>query len=411
MKKSKPESIKAASLRKNAEGQLQKQKGESLKDLSVQNVQSLVHELQVHQIELEMQNEELRSAQVLLEEARSKYSDLYEFAPVGYFTLDKKGLILDANLKCATLLGTGKSALLRTPFLRYVSRDEQDKYYFYRKNIFETKPQQSCELKMQKKDGAIFYVQLECMPVQGNKDTDIQLRIIMNEVTERRKMEETMKKLVHHDALTGLPNRTLFADHLNLSLSQASRSGNMAAVFYLDLDNFKTINDSLGHSIGDQLLKAAAKRLQSCLRESDTVARLGGDEFVILLPVITHADQTVVTVTKIISAFQELFEIGDHKLQVTVSVGISFYPQDGKDADTLLKNADIAMYKSKELGKGSYRFYNPAMNSKYVKSRKLESRLHKGIKSKQSLNINPSFPCKPANSRCFKHRNNRQTKS
>jgi len=411
MKRSKPELIKATSLRKKAEGQLRKQKGKSLKDLSVQNVQSLVHELQVHQIELEMQNEELRNAQVLLEEARSKYSDLYEFAPVGYFTLDKMGLILDANLKGATLLGLEKSALRRTLFSRFVSRDEQDKYYFCRKNIFETRTQQTCELKMHKKDGAIFYAQLECMPVQVNKDSDIQLRIVMNEVTERRKMEETIKNLAHHDALTGLPNRTLFADHLNLSLSQASRSGNMAAVLYLDLDNFKTINDSMGHSTGDQLLKAAANRLQSCLRESDTVARLGGDEFVILLPVITHADQTVVTVTKIISAFQKLFEIGDHKLQVTVSAGTSFYPLDGKDADTLLKNADIAMYKAKALGKDSYQFYNSAMNSKYVKSRKLEFRLHKGIKSKQSLNINPSLPSKPANSRCFRHRNNRQTKS
>jgi len=411
MKKSQPASGKTVRLRKQAEETLLKQKGKSLKNLSVPDTQSLVHELQVHQIELELQNEELRNAQFLLEEARSKYFDLYEFAPVGYFTLDKKGLILDANLKGANLLGLEKSILRRTPFSRFVSRDEQDKYYFSRKNILETMTQQTCELKMQKKGGAIFYAQLECIPVQGNKDNDIQLRIVMNEVTERKKMEETIKKLAHHDALTGLPNRTLFADHLNLSLSQASRSGNMAAVLYLDLDNFKTINDSLGHSTGDQLLKAAANRLQSCLRESDTVARLGGDEFVILLPVINHADQAVVTVTKIVSAFQELFEIGDHKLQVTVSAGISFYPQDGKDADTLLKNADIVMYKAKALGKDSYRFYNSAMSSKYVKSRKPEFRLHKSIKSKQDINIDPSSPRRAASSRCVRHRNDKQTKS
>jgi diguanylate cyclase (GGDEF)-like protein/PAS domain S-box-containing protein len=404
MKKSKPASLKPTSLRKKAEGQLRKQKEKSLKDLSVLNVQSLVHELQVHQIELEMQNEELRSAQVLLEEARSKYSDLYEFAPVGYFTLDKKGLILDANLKGANLLGTGKSTLTRTSFSKFVSRDEQDKYYFCHKNILETKTQRTCELKMQKKDGAIFDAQLECMPVRDNKDNDIRLRIVMSDITEKRRLEETIKKMAYHDMLTGLPNRMLFADHLNLALSQASRSGHMVAVLYLDLDNFKTINDSLGHSTGDKLLKAAANRLQSCLRESDTVARLGGDEFVILLPVITHADQTFVTVTKIISAFQELFLIGDHKLQVTVSAGISFYPLDSKDSDTLLKNADIAMYKAKGLGKNSYRFYNSAINSEYVKSRKPEVLLHKSIKSKQSININPSSPRKV-------YRNDRHTKS
>ena len=174
----------------------------------------------------------------------------------------------------------------------------------------------------------------------------------------------------------------LFADHLNLALSQASRSGNKVAVFYMDLDNFKTINDSLGHAVGDQLLKAAANRLQSCLRESDTVARLGGDEYVILLPIITHEDDVVVTVTKIISAFQELFLIDNHKLHVTVSVGISLYPPDGKDVDTLLKNADAAMYKAKERGKNGYQFYSAALNSKYVNSMKQGSRLRKDIKTK-----------------------------
>jgi len=380
MKKSKPK--KTASLRKKAEEQLRKQKGKSLKSLSALDTRSLVHELQVHQIELEMQNEELRNAQILLEESRSKYSDLYEFAPVGYFTLDKNGLVLDTNLKGASLLGREKSTLIRKPFSRFVNRDDQDKYYFLRNNILKQMTQQTCELRLQKKDGAIFHVQLECMPVQDNKDNDIRLRIVMSDITERKRMEETIKNLAYHDVLTGLPNRMLFADHLNLALSQASRSGNIVAVLYMDLDNFKTINDSLGHSVGDQLLKAAANRLQSCLRESDTVARLGGDEYVILLPITTHEEDVVVTVTKIISAFQESFFIDEHKLHVTVSAGISLYPLDGKDVDTLLKNADAAMYKAKEKGKNSFQFYNTAINSKYVNSMKPGSRLRKSIKSK-----------------------------
>lgn len=367
MKKSKPE--KTGSLRKKAEKQLRKQKGTSLKTLSAQDGQRLVHELQVHQIELEMQNEELRNTQILLEESRSKYSDLYEFAPVGYFTLDKNGLILDTNLKGANLLGREKSTLIRKPFSRFVNRYDQDKYYFFHKNIFETMTQQTCELRLQKKDGAIFHAQLECLPVKENKDKDhdIRLRIAISDITERKRMEETIKNMAYHDVLTDLPNRALFADHLNLAISQSARSGNLAAVLYLDLDNFKTINDSLGHSIGDQLLKAAANRLKSCLRKSDTVARLGGDEYVILLPSTAHAKDVVVTVTKIISAFQEPFFINEHKLHVTVSAGISLYPFDGKDDETLLKNADAAMYKAKEQGKNSFQFYNTAMNSKYVK--------------------------------------------
>ncbi len=382
MKKSKPESKKTAGFRKKAEKQLRKQKGTSLKILSAQNAQSLVHELEVHQIELEMQNEELRNAQVLLEESRSKYSDLYEFAPVGYFTLDKNGLILDTNLKGANLFGREKSTLIGKPFSKFVNRDDQDKYYFFRNNILKQMTQQTCELRLQKKDGAIFHVQLECMPVQDNKDNDIRLRLVMSDITERKRLEETIKNLAYHDVLTDLPNRSLFADHLNLALSQASRSSNIVAVLYLDLDNFKTINDSLGHSVGDQLLKAAANRLQSCLRESDTVARLGGDEYVILLPIAAHMEDVVVTVTKIISVFQKLFLIKANKLHVTVSAGISLYPLDGNDADTLLKNADAAMYKAKEKGKNSFQFYNAAMNSKYVNSMKPGSRLRKSIKSK-----------------------------
>ena len=382
MKKKTPKSIKTTSLRKQAEEKLRKQKGKSLKNLSVQDAQNLVHELQVHQIELEMQNEELRNAQILIEESRSKYSDLYEFAPVGYFTLDNNGLILETNLTGANLLGRVKSALIRKPFSRFVNRDDQDKYYFCRNNILETMTQRTCEFRLQKKDGAIFYAQLECLPVQDNKDNDMQLRIVMSDITEHKKMEDAIKHYAYHDVLTGLPNRILFADHLNLAISQASRSGNLVAVLYLDLDNFKTINDSLGHSVGDQLLKAASHRLKTCLRESDTVARMGGDEYVILLPVTTHEEDVVVTVTKIISAFQELFLIDAHKLNVTVSVGISLYPLDGKDVDTLLKKADTAMYKAKERGKNSYQFYNTAMNSKYVNSMKPGTRLRKDIESK-----------------------------
>lgn len=329
-----------------------------------------------------MQNEELRNAQILLEESRSKYSDLFELAPVGYFTLDINGLIIEANLTGANLLGRVKSALISKPFSRFVNRDDQDKYYFCRKNILETMTHQTCELKLQKKDGTIFYAQMECLPVQDNKDNYIQLRIVITDITEHKKMEDAIKHYAYHDVLTGLPNRILFADHLKLALSQASRSGNMAAVLYLDLDNFKTINDSLGHSVGDQLLKAAANRLQSCLRESDTVARLGGDEYVILLPITTHEEDIVATVAKIISAFQKPFLIDDHKPHVTVSAGISLYPLDGNDVNTLLKKADAAMYKAKELGKNSYQFYNTAMNSKYVKGMKPGNRLRKDIKSK-----------------------------
>lgn len=202
-------------------------------------------------------------------------------------------------------------------------------------------------------------------------------------LTERKRAEETIRYLAYHDALTGLPNRTLFNDRLNLALEQAHRSREKLAVLFLDLDRFKLVNDTLGHAMGDRLLKEVAKRLISCLPKGNTVARLGGDEFTIILPKVTRLKDVVKSSKKILEGLKPSFNLEGQEAYITTSLGVSLYPSDGEDSETLLKNADTAMYKAKERGRNNYQFYTPAMNAKALKQLTLENRLHRAIEQEE----------------------------
>ncbi len=173
---------------------------------------------------------------------------------------------------------------------------------------------------------------------------------IFSDITERKEREERVRHLAHHDALTDLPNRALLNDRIAQAVSLAERNRTRVAVMFLDLDRFKTVNDSLGHSVGDKLLREVSSRLQSCMRASDTVSRLGGDEFVILMPNVTDPEDVAVTARKVLDAVAHPYSIDGHELVSTPSIGISVYPGDGADVDTLLRNADAAMYHAKETG-------------------------------------------------------------
>jgi len=199
------------------------------------------------------------------------------------------------------------------------------------------------------------------------------------DITERKRAEELVRNLAYHDALTGLPNRLLFQDRLALAVAQAHRHGKGLAVLFLDIDRFKVINDSLGHSVGDLLIREVAVRLRSCLREGDTVARLGGDEFTLLLPDVGQAVDAAKVAKKVLQLVRMPFEIDGRELFVTSSIGISLYPDDGKDAETLVKNADASMYRAKEQGRDHYQLYTPALNETALERLALESSLRKAL--------------------------------
>ncbi|MEO8035836.1 MAG: EAL domain-containing protein [Acidobacteriota bacterium] len=188
-----------------------------------------------------------------------------------------------------------------------------------------------------------------------------------------------IEHLAYHDAMTGLPNRPLFIDRLIVALAQAGRANYRLAVFFLDLDRFKNINDSLGHTAGDSLLKGVADRIRQCVREGDTVARFGGDEFTLLIPRIDNVEDAAKIAQKIIEMLKIPFFVNDRELFVTTSIGISIYPGDGLDPETLVRNADTAMYRAKDRGRDNYQLYTPAMNARALERLGLENQLRKAL--------------------------------
>lgn len=202
---------------------------------------------------------------------------------------------------------------------------------------------------------------------------------------KRQQAEATIRYQAFHDLLTGLPNRMLFNDRLPLALVQAARSGDMVAVMFLDLDRFKIINDTLGHAIGDQLLQAVAQRLAGCLRAGDTISRWGGDEFTLLLPQVACAEDAAKAAQRIIEALKPAFYLEGHELYISSSIGIALYPDDGHDTQTLLKNADAALYRVKEQGRNGFQIYTPAINSRASELLALENSLHHALERNQFI--------------------------
>src|SRR5580698_3990106 len=207
--------------------------------------------------------------------------------------------------------------------------------------------------------------------------------IVFRDVSEVRAMTRQMSHSAQHDFLTGLPNRMLVSDRLRQAIALAHRRSTKLALLFLDLDGFKHINDSLGHLIGDKLLKSIAARLVHCVRASDTVSRQGGDEFVVLLAEVKQSSDVAITAKKILAAVSEPHSIDQHDLHVTTSIGVSVYPDDGLDAETLIKNADTAMYQAKENGRQSYQFFKPAMNVRAVERQSIEENLRRALERQE----------------------------
>jgi diguanylate cyclase (GGDEF)-like protein/PAS domain S-box-containing protein len=199
------------------------------------------------------------------------------------------------------------------------------------------------------------------------------------DITERKRAEEQIKSLAYHDSLTGLPNRRLFQDRLSMAVAQSHRNSQRLAVLFLDLDRFKSVNDSLGHAAGDRLIQDVAERLRTCLREGDTVARLGGDEFTLLLPGVAQVVDAARVAEKVLDALRVPFLIDERELLATASIGISLYPEDGRDADTLVKNADAAMYRAKQQGRDNYQLCAPALNATALERLALEGSLRHAV--------------------------------
>ena len=215
-----------------------------------------------------------------------------------------------------------------------------------------------------RRDGVECPIEDSAAPIHDRRGQVTGAVLVFRDVSVARAASLQLSHLAAHDLLTDLPNRMLLNDRLSQAIASARRQRHRLAVLFLDLDRFKQINDTLGHEIGDGLLRSVAQRLVESVRRSDTVSRQGGDEFVLLLSRVDEAEDAAASVQKVIKALAAPLDVDGHRLHVTASIGLSMYPDDGQDADTLIRNADIAMYRAKERGRNAYQFYTPDMNAR-----------------------------------------------
>jgi len=243
-----------------------------------------------------------------------------------------------------------------------------------------------------RRDGFETPIEDSVAPIHDREGKVTGAVIVFRDVSAARAMVAEMTHSAEHDFLTGLPNRMLLNDRVNQAIVLAPRHHKKVAVLFLDLDGFKHINDSLGHPIGDKLLQSIAKRLVGCVRNSDTVSRQGGDEFVVLLSELGQQEDAAISALRILEAVSAAHSIDQHDLHVTTSIGVSVYPDDGLDAETLIKNADTAMYQAKENGRQSYQFFKPAMNVRAVERQSIEESLRRALEREEfTLHYQPKI--------------------
>jgi diguanylate cyclase (GGDEF)-like protein/PAS domain S-box-containing protein len=245
------------------------------------------------------------------------------------------------------------------------------------------------EVEFIRADGSRFTAVNNCVAIRDDAGQVIHFDGVISDITERKRAEEEVHRLAHYDPLTGLPNRSLLNDRIDQALRLSERRGAPLTIMFMDLDRFKTINDSLGHGIGDQLLKAVAERLATEVRDYDTISRLGGDEFILVIPE-TDADVAAAKASAILEAFKPPFDIEGHELTITPSIGIAVYPDDAGDTETLIRHADAAMYHAKEMGRFTFRFFTPELNARAYERLTLESQLRGALDNGElSLDFQP----------------------
>ena len=275
---------------------------------------------------------------------------------------DSAANIVAANPAFTRITGYAEDELIgRNPRLLHSGRQTREFYQSFWRILLEEDSWQG-EIWNCRKNGEEYAAWLSISAMRDEQGGVQHYIGIADDITQNKEIQRQMEYLAYHDALTGLPNRMLANDRLEQALAHANRARGRVAVMFLDLDDFKSINDTLGHSVGDAMLKAVAERLQACVRESDTVSRLGGDEFLVMLHDVTEIEAINRIAVGILEKINQSYQLGEHALTTSTSIGIAVFPEDGRDRDTLLKNADMAMYNAKQSGRNTHRFFAEEMN-------------------------------------------------
>jgi diguanylate cyclase (GGDEF)-like protein len=391
--------------------------------------QRISAELRDYQDELEAQNLDLREMQQHLLDAKERYQDLYDFAPVGYVSVDARGVIIEANLTLARYLQKPRTQLKSLPFVSLLQPGEGGTFLDNLREAFISLRHTEIELTLKNGHDPARVVMLSMQCFKSSCLTDASCRMVVVDITGRKMAEkaliesrETLEQMVmartcelrltidtlnreirertlaqqsladsqdkmaylaHHDPLTRLPNRALFSSRLEQSLQLARRSGTHVAILFLDLDRFKSINDTLGHSQGDELLTEVGRRLVACVRAGDTVARLGGDEFTVIMSELRHEEEAALVAEKILALITQPIRLGHSSVVISTSIGIGMFPRDA-DSDTgLIRCADLAMYNAKESGRNAYAFYSSDLACRAQQKLAIEQSIRNGLESNQ----------------------------
>ena len=317
-----------------------------------------------------------------IRESEKRYRLLFERNLAGVFRTTPDGHILESNPAAARLFGyDSPEELMSVPASDlYYSSEDRDNLLG---KIWSEKFIANHEMKFRRKDGQPVWAMLNISLVETDRTGECILEGTLVNITGRKQAEERVQSLAYYDALTALPNRTLLRDRLSQALASARRRNSKIALLFVDLDRFKTINDSLGHSAGDLLLCEVADRLRRCAREQDTVARLGGDEFLVVLTDVNGFSDVAIAAERFMDAMTAKFIIQEQSLSIGCSIGISVFPDHGVDTETLIKHADSAMYSAKENGRDNYMFFTADMNLRAVERLKLESALRGAIEKNE----------------------------
>ncbi len=317
---------------------------------------------------------------------------VFQHITEGILVADADGHILRVNRALCEMVGYHEDELIGQPRPPYSSGEHPPVFYHQVWDNLAHYGTWEGEIWNRRKNGELFPTWQTIVAINGSDGKPERYVSVTRDITEQRRSEQRIHRLAYFDNLTGLPNRELFFDRFSHAIQRAKRQREMIALLFLDLDRFKNVNDSLGHPVGDQLLKAVAVRLGHLVRGEDTIARLGGDEFTILLESITKEYNVAQIAQKVIEALTDPFELEGHVLHIGTSVGISMYPGDGEDATTLVKHADAAMYQAKAFGRNNYQFYAAAMSSQSSELMALETRLHRAIQNQEFvLHYQPQF--------------------
>lgn len=344
----------------------------------------------IYKTKLEQANQTIHSR---LEHSRNLYRYLIDSSPDFIYTLDQDGCFNFVNDRAEYLLGYTKDELLGQHYSFIVFEEDVDRAKFvFNERRTDSRTQLNIELRLKCKnshpnfkhfDATFITIVLKSKGLYSDNDIVPFLGTygVARDISDRKKIEEAVNYQAYHDTLTDLPNRALFKDRLGLAIAQSERAGDLFAVMFVDLDRFKWVNDTLGHQVGDELLKMVSTRLKKCLRKGDTLARIGGDEFTLLLPKIKSRDDARLTADKILTQLNRSFSLAGHEVFISASIGVALFPEHGDSIETLVKSADIAMYHVKWGGKKGYLFYNSEMNVIFHRKLSMENDLRRALDS------------------------------